>query len=399
MKTTFKYKLELLPILFLIILVMGIPVGLYFAFYEDIQERDWNTEFIEWTGILLYIPIVLSIIYQIGLRLFFRFEIADNEITIVKPGLKRVYSIDEFGGYRKQFKKKKKEVTDFQFYGINNTSMLFSINSSLIENKEEFFEVVHSKFKDLSIGGEATETDQKVIEQNEIFHNLPEDVTLKEAQKKFKLVKTITIGFTVTAAIMLLSPLLSAFPAFTFIYPILLVNFLFQNKKWVRLYQSSGGQYPFLIIALILSSIATAIHTGLIYYMNFSLMFWLYSILFGLIYFFILLRGSFEYKKQQLSMLEAGFIVVLCFMYGIGFTTTLNCAMDFNTPQVVSPFITELIPDGPAIEVEDFDSFEGPIELPVYQSFYNTLEPGDQVYIHVRPGLLGFPWFYEMNFK
>jgi len=89
----------------------------------------------------------------------------------------------------------------------------------------------------------------------------------------------------------------------------------------------------------------------------------------------------------------------LCFMYGIGFTTTLNCAMDFNTPQVVSPVITELIPDGPAIEVEGFDSFEGPIELPVYQSFYNTLEPGDQVYIHVRPGLLGFPWFYEMNFK
>ena len=396
MKHNFRYKPDLLPFLLILLLIMVIPLALFYHFYDLLVSLGWNTPLLEWIAIVIYTPVVLHLFYIIFIRFTFKIIIKDDYLTIKKLLTKKAIPFNEIAGFIIEKGNFFKEEKIYFLKNDERNSLLFAVNSDLLINKSEFFEHIFHHFHNLSDNGSNYSAFEMEKSSYYAHHN---EGPQSEREKHFKSIKKLSWAFWALGLVTLIFPLFNYLPVILLIFPALFLFLINIHRGHHKIFRSPGGFYPYTMPGILLFSTSSLIYGVSSMKIAYNPLFWTVFVSFGFIFFIFLLRSTSEFKNQDYGPLPTAFLAILTAMYSYGFTTALNAAFESAAPKNYTTEILKIEKNAGLrkdynIFVQPFGPFKNPA-VSARKSFVRSVDKGSKIRIVVHEGLLKSPWYYS----
>jgi hypothetical protein len=171
-------------------------------------------------------------------------------------------------------------------------------------------------------------------------------------------------------------------------------------NRYVEFDDDRGGENPNVGTIVLIPSLALAARALLDFNLFYETPFWIFTGGITLITLVIILMKTSEYKRNRWVPLALVFTI---FSYVLGTMVLTNCLFDRSDSERYSSHITDkyistgktttynitIEPWGPVTETED---------ISVGKSFYENVNKGQRIYLHLKDGAWGFKWFVPDEF-
>jgi len=188
------------------------------------------------------------------------------------------------------------------------------------------------------------------------------------------------------------------------IYPLVMLYILYKHRNAMSLEDDGGkkvkAKQPSLLAALTMPSFGLALRAILDYdLLIFKDCFIPWSVISVLISIPLILIVSKSTAKVKLFTNTGYALLAFIVIYSYGSTVIANCMYDNTQPEIYRTLVLSKHPSGSKhrryyLKLDKWGHHTEPEDVSVATSLYDETQVGDWVYVYVKKGTLGVPWYY-----
>jgi hypothetical protein len=316
--------------------------------------------------------------------------LTDDSISYTSVWGSKELLVSKIKGYRKT-------KSAYYIYPINNTYSKISIyDDASIDIDNALSDWLHAHLKDVDLV--AFENDKQAI-----FNNPAIGQDEKQREDKYENAVIYAIAYNIAGAVLfMLSFMLNiqhwVLTGILLLFPFLGIFLMFYTKGIVRFFAKlHSSAYRSLyagiaicevcLIAKANSNTTLLSHDGL---------FWpvvIVGTFFSIISLLVITKWASSVLLSQLF-----FIVLFAFGYGLGSVLVINYSFDISKEQIIpttvkSRYTVQNKSTLYMLTLNDWGSYNKTEDIEVSSEFYNTINIGDSLKVHLKQGALHLPWF------